>query len=188
MTCTQENREEEEPKDRAFPRSPQKFVGDSAVLAAQLSGEGEAAGSWKALTAFSVAAQQPKPGPLCSALGGFPRRIQETESFQETRDRHEPKAPQVSDRNRARASRGPGAGGSGVRARFCAAARLPVVERLRSGRVPLRRAGMLLGLARSLFFLPYSPFAAAWSGSLSSVLIYLRGSPGWATDVNFPAA
>lgn len=99
--------------------SPQKAVGVSGVLAARLPGKDTAAGSWKGpLSASQPLAHHPEAS----------RAAFRTESFQGTQDRSEPKAPQVSDRSRARSSRGPGAGGFGVRARFGAAAPLPVAE------------------------------------------------------------
>lgn len=87
-------------------------------------------------TAFSVAAlRSPSggwPSLLCCGRLPTPHSVQKV--FKELRTAASQRRLKSPMRSQARASRGPGVGDSGLRARFRASAPLPVAERLRSGR------------------------------------------------------
>lgn len=124
---------------------------------------------------------RPEAGLRRPAAGGFPRCTQYRKFSKNSGPR------QVKDTSEIGAARehpeAPGARGPGIRARFRAVAPLPVAGRLLSVDSRFAGARMLGGL--SVTFLPLFLFLrAALSHSLSAVLIYLRGSPGWALDVS----
>lgn len=149
MTPTQENREEEEPKGGALPRSPREGCRNLGSPNSPTPG-GRRSRPLLEGTAFCAAAVFPPPSGGCPTLH-LRGRLTTPPSVRKvlgSQDHSEPKAPQVSDWEPGKSIPGPRDRDAGVRARFRAAVPLPVAERLRSGRLLLRRARMLGGPVR----------------------------------------
>lgn len=163
-----ENREEEAPKDRALPRTPQKAVGVSGVRAAPVPGEGGERGR-QPLEATAPRRSRPHTVQSPDLAAPLPEASHApfcAQSCHRTPDRGEPTAPQVGDWSQSiPRSRGSVSRGKSEVPRRCALTCRgeAAVWATPAGR---ERGCWAASLRPSLFF-PFSPFAASRSRSLS---------------------